>query len=92
MATNEQTDVVVLGYNKRPLPPTLENMRLYMSLELQALERTLRTLEESAIQVADAAPDSPKKGMVRYIASPWDPIGDGSTGLAVYNGTAWVLV
>lgn len=92
MATNEQTDVVVSGYNKRPLPTTLEALRVYLSLELQALEKTLRSLEESALQVADAAPSNPKKGMLRYAVSPWDPLGDGSTGLVVYDGSSWTTL
>jgi hypothetical protein len=29
---------------------------------------------------------------VRYAVSPWDPLGNGTTGLMVYNGTAWVGV
>lgn len=92
MATSEQTDVVVYGYKKRPSPQSDQAVRLYLSSELQSLERAIKSLEESAIQVADAEPENPKKGMVRYIVSPWNPIGNGSTGLAVYNGTAWVLV
>ena len=28
--------------------------------------------------------------MVRYAVTGWDPLGDGSTGLMVYNGNAWV--
>ena len=46
MATNEQTDVVISGYNKRPSPTTEEAIKLYLSLELQAIEKTLKTLEE----------------------------------------------
>lgn len=92
MATNEQTDVVISGYNKRPSPTTEQALKLYLSLELQAIEKTLKSLEESAIQVIDAAPSNPKKGMVRYNVSPWNPLGDGSEGLVVYNGTAWVDV
>lgn len=92
MATNTQTDVVISGYNKRPVPETLEAFRLYMSLELQSLERTIKSLEQGAIQVTDAAPDSPKKGMVRYAVSPWNPLANGYSGLVVYNGSAWVQV
>ena len=64
MATNEQTDVVISGSTKYRLSTTEEAIKLYLSLELQAIEKTLKTLEESAIQVVDAAPSNPKRGMV----------------------------
>jgi hypothetical protein len=92
MSTNEQTDVVVSGYNKRPSPTTDQAIKLYLSLELQAIEKTLKSLEESAIQVIDAEPASPKKGMVRFNVAPWNPLGNGSQGLVLYNGNAWVAV
>ena len=37
-------------------------------------------------------PSAPVKGMVRHAASPWDPLGNGFTGLVVYSGNAWVQV
>ena len=67
-------------------------MRTYLEDELQKIELTIQTLADASIQVADDAPDNPRKGMVRYAVSGWDPLGDGSTGLMVYNGTAWVAV
>jgi hypothetical protein len=30
--------------------------------------------------------------MVRYAVSPWNPLGNGTQGLVVYNGTTWVAV
>ena len=41
--------------------------------ELQKIELTIQTLADASIQVADDAPDNPRKGMVHYAVSGWDP-------------------
>jgi hypothetical protein len=32
------------------------------------------------------------KGMVRYAVSPWNPLGNGFSGLVYFNGSAWAAV
>lgn len=80
--------------------PSLENpefrqnfspFSLYTDDELTKLERTLKALNLLAPQVADAAPDTPLKGMIRYAVSPWDPLGRGD-GPVIYDGSAWQLL
>ena len=83
---------LVTKYVRRQFPELEEGVRRYISDELQRIEQSISTLASASIQVADAAPDNPVKGMVRYAVTGWDPLGDGSTGLMVYNGTAWVAV
>ena len=89
MATNSVTDVTITTYVRRPTPNLDESFRLYIGQEFQAIENAINSIIQGTIQVADNAPDKPKKGMVRYALSPWDPLGDGSTGLVVYDGTSW---
>lgn len=92
MALNDKTDQLVTKYVRRQFPELEEGIRRYIQDELQRIEQSISTLASASIQVADAAPDNPVKGMVRYAVTGWDPLGDGSTGLMVYNGTAWVAV
>jgi len=74
------------------MPSLEDDLKRYIQQELQQLERSISTLVSSSVQVADNPPDSPRKGMLRFNVSPWDPLGDASEGLVVYNGTAWVDV
>jgi len=74
------------------MPSLEDDLKRYIQDELQQLERSISTLVSSSVQVADNPPDSPRKGMLRFNVSPWDPLGDASEGLVVYNGTAWVDV
>lgn len=92
MATNEVTDVVVSSYTRRPVPSLEASIIVYLAQELQAIENAVKSTIEGTIQVTDDAPSKPKKGMVRYAVSPWDPLGNSYEGLVVYNGTAWVQV
>lgn len=64
----------------------------YLQEELRELEASIRSLSDASVQVADRDPESPRKGMVRYAVSPWNPLSNGTQGLVVYNGTAWVAV
>ena len=92
MATNEITDVVISPYVRRPIPSLEQSIKLYIANELQSIENALKSIIEGSVQVTDDAPDKPKKGMIRYAVSPWNPLGNGYQGLVVYNGTAWVQV
>ena len=92
MAVSDKTDLIVSKYVRRQYPQLEEGVRRYIQNELQRIEQSISTLADAAIQVTDTPPDNPVKGMVRYNISPWDPLGDSSTGLVVYNGTSWVAV
>ena len=92
MALSDKTNQLVTKYARRQFPEFEEGLRRYIQDELQRIEQSINTVSEAAIQVTEAPPANPVKGMVRYAVSPWDPLGDGSTGLMVYNGTAWVAV
>lgn len=92
MALDDRSDQVVTKYVRRQFPELEEGIRRYIQDELQRLEQSISTIASASIQVADQAPENPVKGMVRYAVSGWDPLGDGSTGLMVYNGTAWAAV
>ena len=90
MATNTVTDVTITTYVRRPTPVMNESFRLYVG-KSSAIEAAINSIIQGTIQVADNPPENPKKGMVRYALSPWDPLGDSSTGLVVYNGSSWHL-
>lgn len=92
MALDDRSDQVVTKYVRRQFPELEEGIRRYIQDELQRIEQSISTIASASIQVADQAPENPVKGMVRYAVSGWDPLGDGSTGLMVYNGTAWAAV
>jgi hypothetical protein len=92
MATNEVTDVTLNTYTRRPVPSLEASLIVYLAQELQAIENAVKSVIEGTIQVSDNPPDKPKKGMVRYAVSPWNPLGNGYSGLVVYNGSTWVQV
>lgn len=92
MAVSDKTNVVVQTYQRTQYPVLEEGIRRYFQDELQRIEIAIGTLAQAAVQVADAEPENPIKGMVRYAVSPWNPLGNGFTGMVVYNGTAWVAV
>lgn len=92
MALSDKTNLLVTKYSRRQYPELEDGVRRYITDELQRIENSIASLGEASIQVADNAPENPVKGMVRFAVSGWDPLGDGSTGLMVYNGTAWVAV
>lgn len=92
MALSDRTNVLVQSYSRSQYPVLEEGVRRYFQDELQRIEIAINTLAQAAIQVAENPPDTPIKGMVRYAVSPWNPLGNGFTGLVVYNGTAWVAV
>ena len=92
MAIDDRTNVVVQTYSRSQYPVLEEGVRRYFQDELQRIEIAINTLAQAAIQVAANPPTNPIKGMVRYAVSPWNPLGNGFTGLVVYNGTAWIAV
>lgn len=92
MAINNKTDTVATPYTRAQYPVFEEGVRRYIQEELQRIENSLRSSNEAMIQVADKAPENPLRGMVRYAISPWDPLGNGFSGLVVYTGNAWAQV
>lgn len=92
MALSDKTNLLVKDYIRQQYPTLEEGVQQYLDDELSRIELALASVARASIQVADAAPDNPVKGMVRYAVSGWDPLGDGSTGLMIYNGTAWAAV
>jgi hypothetical protein len=92
MALSDKTNVVVQTYTRTQFPVLEEGIRRYIQDELQRIETSLKTVTQASIQVLDNPPENPIKGMVRYAVSPWDPLGNGFSGLVVYNGVAWVAV
>lgn len=92
MALSDKTNVVVQAYTRTQFPILQEGIRRYIQDELQRIETSLRTVAQASVQVLDNPPENPVKGMVRYAVSPWDPLGNGFSGLVVYNGTAWAAV
>jgi hypothetical protein len=92
MPVSDKTNVVVQTYQRTQYPVLEEGVRRYFQDELQRIEIAIGTLAQAAIQVTDDEPDNPIRGMVRYAVTPWNPIGNGYTGLVVYNGTTWVAV
>ena len=92
MALSDRTDLLITDYEQRQFPELEESVRLHLQEELKAIETAIASLANAAIQVTDDAPEKPVKGMVRYAVTGWDPLGDGTTGLVVYTGNAWVAV
>ena len=92
MALSDKTNQLITKYTRRQFPELEEGVRLYIQDELRRIELSANTLTEAAIQVAEAPPANPVRGMVRYAVSPWNPLGNNFIGLVVYNGTAWVAV
>lgn len=92
MAINNRTDITVVNYSRSQRPLVQDDSIKYFIDELQRVQTSIDSLTNASIQVADRAPETPQRGMVRYNIAPWYPIGGTSQGLVVYNGTAWVAV
>jgi hypothetical protein len=93
MSLSDKINLLVSRYVRRQIPRLeADNLGPYLQEELRELEASIRSLADASIQVADREPEGVRKGMVRYAVSPWNPLGNGTTGLVVYNGTAWVAV
>ena len=97
MAVNEVTDLTLREYIQTNLVGSPESdydkvLNTHILSELQQIQTALKSLAEASIQSTDQAPSKPKRGMIRYNISPWDPLSNSSQGLVVYNGSAWVAV
>jgi hypothetical protein len=90
MALNARSDQVVTPYPATIPPAFPDSFPQYFRAELQRLKATLDDLTDAAPQTAEIEPSKPRRGMVRYAVSPWNP-GSGD-GLYVYNGTSWVHI
>lgn len=88
-ATSERTDAIVQRYSRRVLPTG--ELRDTLGNEFQNIERTLSSVTEATILLADAEPTTKRRGMVRYAVSPWIPV-SGHSGLVVYDGNTWSAV
>jgi hypothetical protein len=93
MSLSDKINMLVSRYVRRQVPNLNPDfLPNYLQEELREVEASIRSLSDASLQVADSEPASPRKGMVRYAISPWDPLSDGTQGLVVYNGTAWAAV
>lgn len=92
MAVNDKNNVVLNGYLRGKSPVFDEGFERYLQDELQRIEASLRSLIIAGVEVLDEPPQNPVRGMLKYNVSPWDALGDGSEGLVLFNGTAWVDV
>lgn len=93
MTLSDKTNQITSDYRRRQIPSlSRDDLGPYLQEELRAIEASIRSLVDASIQVADRAPLNPRKGMVRYAVSPWEPLGSGVEGLVVYNGTQWIAV
>lgn len=87
--TSERTDAIVQRYSRRVLPTG--ELRDTLGNEFQNIERTLSSVTEATILLADVEPETKRRGMVRYAVTPWIPVA-GHSGLVVYDGNAWSAV
>lgn len=93
MALSDKLNLIVNRYVRRQLPTLrTDDVGRFLQEELRELEASIQSLADASVQVADREPEGLRKGMVRYAVSPWNPLGNGTQGLVVYNGTAWVAV
>jgi len=93
MSLSDKINMLVSRYVRRQVPNLNPDfLPNYLQEELREVEASIRSLSDASVQVSDRAPESPRKGMVRYAISPWDPLSDGTQGLVVYNGTAWAAM
>ena len=83
MALSDKTNLLVQKYIRRQFPELEEGLSRYISDELQRIEQSTTSLADASNQVSDNPPSAPVKGMVRYAVSPWDPLGNGFSGLVV---------
>ena len=91
-STFRQNESASPEVHSSPVPRTRRGAARYISEELQRIEQSTTSLANASIQVSDNPPSAPVKGMVRYAVSPWDPLGNGLSGLVAYSGNALVQV
>ena len=92
MSLSDKTNLLVQKYVRRQYPEFDEGLRRFIAEELQRIEVAMTSVANASIQVSDNPPTNPVKGMVRCAVSPWDPLGNGFSGLVVYTGNALVQV
>ena len=93
MALSDKLNLIVNRYVRRQLPTLrVDDVGRFLQEELRELEASIQSLSDASVQVADREPEGLRRGMVRYAVSPWNPLGNGTQGLVVYNGTTWVAV
>lgn len=93
MALSDKLNLIVNRYVRRQLPTLrVDDVGRFLQEELRELEASMQSLADASVQVTDREPEGLRRGMVRYAVSPWNPLGNGTQGLVVYNGTAWVAV
>lgn len=83
-----KNDQTIGKYTRGRAPFNKDDTHLYVVQETQRVEQTISQLANAAIQVTDVSPVKPRKGMVRYAVSPWNPLGTGD-GLCYWTGSAW---
>ena len=96
MALNARADMVPPEYAPSPPPftgnPDDETVR-YLVEELDTLKATLAEVIQGLPQVTNKAPTNPRRGMIRFCVSPWDPLGTSFEGYVVYgNAGTWVAL
>ena len=91
MPINILKDLFVRPYKRQGRSEFEESDRSYLDKELQSIEETVSDLSDAAIQIADNAPQNPRRGMVRIAIAPWDP-GDGSDRGYFYDGVDWTVL
>ena len=92
MALSDKVNILTRIYTRRPTPALEASFKNFIQEEFRELETSIRSIADASPQVSENAPSNPRKGMVRYAVTPWDPLSNGYQGLVVYNGTAWVQV
>lgn len=93
MSLSDKINLLVSRYVRRQMPSLeADNLGPYLQEELRELEAVVRSLADASVQVAEKEPEGARKGMIRYAVSPWDPLGNGQSGLVVYNGTSWAAL
>ena len=90
MALSDKINTLIVKYVRRGLPSLeTEFVAAYVQQELQELEKSITSLADASVQVTDREPERPRKGMVRFAVSPWNPLSNNFSGLVVYTGSAW---
>jgi len=94
MALSDVVDMIIKRYARRSLPNLDVDVSIpqYLQTELRDLEAAMNSMADASVQVADNPPISPRKGMVRYAVTPWNPLSNNFSGLVVYTGVAWANV
>jgi hypothetical protein len=89
VAVNPRTELTVSPWSPATSPATDDPSAItYLMHEFQRLRSTISDLAVAANQATDAAPLSPRNGMIRYAEGAWGTA-LGGNGLYVYKAGAW---